>query len=190
MPLWSIRRPVAPLPAPAVFQHFRLSLALRSATALLFAIGFLWPTLTDAGLPQLFAGYAFLDGALAVAPGGWSRPYRRGWPLLLGGGVDLLAAAAVYIGPAIARLALAEAIDVWAIAVGSTFALACVTMRRADPDYLFLLSAIAALSFARAVLSPLAGDVTVLATWAGLYALTFGILLLKLTLRHSRPLPV
>jgi uncharacterized membrane protein HdeD (DUF308 family) len=178
------------LPASALFQHFRLSIGLRSATALLFAVGFLWPTLTETGLCSLFAAYAFLDGVLAVAPGGWSNPYRRGRPLLLGGWVGLAAAAAAYVGPAIAGLPVGNAIVVWAIAIGISFAVAGVTMRRSDPDYMFLLAAIASLAFGRAMLSYLPGDVVVVSTWTGLFTLTFGILLLKLIVRHSRPLLV
>ena len=139
--------------ANALLDQRRLSLALRSGASLLFAVAFFWPTLTFPMLVKLFAVYAFLDGILTLAPGGWSLAQRAVWPLL---------AAARAIG--------------------------CATMREADPGYLLLLNGIAAGFFARALLSPAAGDVVVLSTWIGLYVLTVGILLFKLTLQRYRPI--
>jgi hypothetical protein len=51
-----------------------------------------------------------------------------------------------------------------------------------------LLSGIAIGLFGRALMSHAAGDVVVLSTWLGLYALTSGILLFKLTLQRYRPM--
>jgi uncharacterized membrane protein HdeD (DUF308 family) len=79
---------------------------------------------------------------------------------------------------------------VWAIALGITFTVASATLRQAGGDYLLLLSGIASAVFGRALLSHMAGDVVVMSTWTGLYALTLGIVLLKLTLQLYRPIAI
>lgn len=174
--------------ANALLDQRRLSLALRSAASLLFAVAFFWPTLTFPMLVKLFAVYAFVDGILTVAPGGWSLTQRAVWPLLAGGCVNIAVAVAAYIGPALAVFDFGNLLAVWAIALAAARTIGCATMREADPDYLLLLNGIAAGFFGRALLSPAAGDVVVLSTWIGLYVLTVGILLFKLTLQRYRPI--
>jgi uncharacterized membrane protein HdeD (DUF308 family) len=155
---------------------------------MLFAIAFLWPTLTQDDLAPLFAAYAFVDGALALSPGGWRLPYRRVWPLLIGGGVDILAAIGAYVLPELTLSVLASLVMTWAITVGGLFSIASFSLREADDEHFLLLCGIAALAFGRALLSQLAGDAIVFSTWMGLYMLTFGIVLLKLTLKQYRVL--
>jgi uncharacterized membrane protein HdeD (DUF308 family) len=176
--------------ADALLDQRRLSLALRSAAGLLFAIAFLWPAITERTLFNLFAAYAFVDGVLVLSPGGWSRPYRPLWPLLLGGCVDIAAAAAAYAWPGMSLPDLVNLATLWAIALGISFTVASATLRHASGDYLLLLSGIASAVFGRALLSHMAGDVVIMSTWTGLYALTLGILLLKLTLQLYRPIAI
>jgi uncharacterized membrane protein HdeD (DUF308 family) len=175
-------------PAPsaaALLGERRISLALRSGAALLFGLAFLWPTLSEAMLFRLFAAYAIADGILALAPGGWA--HRRVWPLLIGGCIDIAAAAAVYGWPGMTLTGLTNLAAIWAVAIAASFAAACWTLREADDEYLLLLSGIASLIFGRALMSQLAGgDVVVLSAWTGLYALTMAVLFLKLTLKHYR----
>jgi uncharacterized membrane protein HdeD (DUF308 family) len=172
-----------------VFAERRLSLSLRSGAAMLSAIAFFWPTVTAADLIPLFAAYLFIDGALALAPGGLRLSQRRAWPLLTGGGINMATAGFVYFWPGMTLPLLIHAAALWAIASGATMALSSATLRDADGDYLFLLAGIAALLLGRALLSHPALDVVVLSTWIGLYALTSGILLLKLILpQHYRQL--
>jgi len=177
-----------PVPAAVLVSGYRSSLALRSAAAFLFAIAFFWPTLTGEALVPLFAAYAFVDGALALSPGGWRLPYRRAWPLLVGGSIDILAAAGVYIWPGMTLPLLVSVTTAWAIATGVSFIVAGISLREADDEYLLLLSGIVALVFARALLSHLAGDAIVFSTWIGLYVLTLGVVLLRLTLKYCQPL--
>jgi uncharacterized membrane protein HdeD (DUF308 family) len=177
----SARRPRSP---DELLGERRVILALRSSAALLFAVAFLWPVMTDAMLVTLFAAYAFVDGALVLSPGGWSVPQRAAWPLLAGGCLDLLAAIVVCGWPGITPAILAHVVAIWSVGSALAFTVACVTLRNADTDHLFLAAGIAALIFGRALLSPLAGDVIVLSTWLGLYALTIGILFFKQTLKH------
>ncbi len=173
--------------ASALLDQRRLSVALRSAAALVFAIGFLWPAISETTLIGLFAAYAFVDGILALSPGGWGFPDRPVWPLLVGGLVGLAASAAASVGPGMNLPDLVHLTTIWAIALAITFSAACATLREADADYLLLLCGIASALFGRALLSHMAGDVVVLSTWMGLYTLTLGILLLKLALQLYQP---
>lgn len=176
-------------PAIQLYAERRLSLALRSGAAVLFAIAFFWPTITETGLVPLFAAYAFVDGALALAPDRWRLAQRPAWPLLLGGAIDMAVAGFVYFWPGMTLPLLIAAATLWATGSGATLSLACATLREADRDHLFLLAGIAALALGRALLSHPAIGAVVLSTWLGLYALTFGIVLLKLVLpQHYREL--
>jgi uncharacterized membrane protein HdeD (DUF308 family) len=188
MSLWDETAPAAH-PA-ALLDQRRLSLALRSVASLLFACAFFWPTLTLPMLVKLFAAYAFVDGILALAPGGWSLQERAVWPLLAGGCINLAAAAAAYLWPVLGSFEFGNLLTAWAIALAASRTIGCAMMREADPDYLLLLAGIAAGFFGRALWSPAAADAVVLATWIGLYALAVGIVLFKLTLQRYRPLLV
>jgi uncharacterized membrane protein HdeD (DUF308 family) len=170
--------------ANALLYERRASLALRSGAAILFAVACFWPTLADAMLIKLFAAFAFVDGILTLSSGGWSLSSRPGWPLLTGGCVDLAAAVAAYAWSGATLLDFVNLMTIWAIALGTTFTVACATLRQADSDCLLLLSGIASGLFARALLSYTAADIVVISTWTGLYSLTLGILLLKLTLQR------
>jgi uncharacterized membrane protein HdeD (DUF308 family) len=170
--------------ANALLCEQRGSLALRSAAAVLFAIACFWPTIAEAMLIRLFAAYAFLDGIVTLSSGGWKLSSRPVWPLLTGGCVDLAAALAAYACSGTTLLDLVSLMTIWAIALGTTFTVACATLRQADSDYLLLLSGIASGLFARALLSYTQADIVVISTWMGLYSLTLGILILKLTLQR------
>lgn len=157
---------------------------------MLFAVGFLWPAITERTLIDLFAGYVFADGILTLSPGGWDLRRFAVWPLLLGGCADIAAAVAAYTWPGLALPGLIGLMAGWAIAQAATFALAAITLRAADPEHLLLLNGIAAGLFGRALLSYTAGDLVVVATWTGLCALSLGIVQFKLALRLFRPIVV
>ena len=94
-------------PASELLQDHRLSLALRTAAAFLFGTAFLWPDLSDAATIRLFAAYTFIDGILALSPGGWGMAFRLGWPLLIGGVIDLAGSGIAYVWPDMTLPALA-----------------------------------------------------------------------------------
>ena len=173
-------------PATDLLDDRRRSLALRTATAFLFGVAFFWPEINDAAVIRLFAAYAFLDGILALAPGGWALPYRLGWPLLIGGSIDVIASATVYAWPGLTLPGLADVAAVWAIASAFAFVTAYVALHRADNDQFFLLGGIVSLILGRALLSQVPIDAIVLSAWMGLYAMTMSVLFLKLTLKHYR----
>src|ERR1700730_1390769 len=127
-------------------------LALRSGAAVLFAIACFWPTITGAMLVKLFAAYAFVDGILTLSSGGWSLSSRSLWPLLTGGCIDLAAAVAAYAWSGATLLDLVSLMTIWAIALGTTFTVACATLRQAGSDYLFLLGGVASRPVSAALL--------------------------------------
>lgn len=173
-------------PAADLLQDLRASLVLRMAAAFVFALGFLWPGISDAVVVRLFAAYAFVDGVLALAPGGWAPPFRLGWPLLIGGCIDLIASGIAFAWPEIAIPDLADLVAAWAVASSFAFAAACATLWRSEREELFLLCGIASLILGRALLSQLASEAIILSTWIGIYAMTISILLLKLALKNYR----
>jgi uncharacterized membrane protein HdeD (DUF308 family) len=174
--------------AAELLRDRRLSLALRSAASVLFGMAFLWPDLPTSMIPRLFAAYVLVDGILALLPGGWGLPYRLGWPLLIGGCIDLAGAGAVYVWlwSGMNLAVFADIAMLWAMASGVALTLAGATLREWDTDHLLLVGGIASLVFARALLSQLATDPVVLSAWMGLFALTMAVLFLKLTLKHCR----
>lgn len=174
--------------ADALLGDWRRSLAQRGAAAFVFGFAFLWPDLPDTMVIRLFAAYLLVDGVLALTPGGWASSWRLGWPLLIGGCIDIAGACAIYVslwsGTTLSMLA--HLAMLWAIASGIAFTLAGATLRRSDTDHLFLAGGIASLVFGRAMLSHFATDAIVLSAWMGLFALTMAALFLKLAVKHYR----
>lgn len=175
-------------PAAELMQDRRLSLALRAAAAFLFGTAFLWPDISNAATIRLFAAYTFVDGIFALSPGGWGTAFRLGWPLLLGGVVDLAGSGIAYVWPDMTLPSLCDIAAGWAVASAFAFAAAYTTLRRSDRGQLFLLCAIASMILGRVLLAPIPLDSIILSTWLGLYAMTLWVLLLKLTLRQYKTL--
>jgi uncharacterized membrane protein HdeD (DUF308 family) len=171
-------------PAPELVKDRRLSLALRAAAAFLFGTAFLWPSISDVATIRLFAAYAFVDGILALSPGGWGMPFRLGWPLLIGGCINLVGSGIAYAWPAMTLSALGYVAAAWAIASSFAFLAAYTTLRRSDRGQLLMVCAIAAMVLGRALLSHVSLDAIILSTWLGIYAMTLWVLLLKLTLKQ------
>jgi uncharacterized membrane protein HdeD (DUF308 family) len=171
-------------PAAELMRDLRLSLALRTAAAFLFGTAFLWPNLSGGATIRLFAAYTFVDGILALSPGGWGAAFRLGWPLLVGGVIDLAGSGVAYVWPEMTLPALSDITAGWAIASAFAFLVASATLHRSDRGQLFLLCAIASMILGRALLSPVTLDAIVLSTWLGIYAMTIWVLLLKLTLKQ------
>ncbi len=171
-------------PAAELLQDHRLSLALRTLAAFLFGTAFLWPGVNDVATIRLFAAYTFVDGVLALSPGGWGMAFRLGWPLLIGGVIDLAGSGVAYAWPDMSLPALGDVAAGWAIASSFAFLAAYAALHRSDRDQLFLLCAIASMILGRALLSSVPLDAIILSTWLGLYAMTVWVLLLKMTLRQ------
>ncbi|MGD9616287.1 MAG: DUF308 domain-containing protein [Alphaproteobacteria bacterium] len=173
-------------PAGELIQDLRASIALRMTAAFFFAVAFLWPDIGDDTVVRLFAAYALVDGVLSLASGGWEPTFRLGWPLLIGGVINLVGSGTAFAWPEMTPPVFADLVAIWAIASSFAFAAAYAALRQADSDQLLLLCAIASLILGRALLSQFAADPIILSTWMGLYTMTMSVLLLKLTLRNYR----
>jgi uncharacterized membrane protein HdeD (DUF308 family) len=171
-------------PGAELLQDHRMSLALRTLAAFLFGAAFLWPGVNDIATIRLFAAYTFVDGVLALSPGGWGWPFRLGWPLLIGGVINLAGSGITYVWPDMSLLALGDVAAGWAIASSFGFLAAYAALHRSDRTQLFLLCAIASMILGRGLLSSVPLDAIILSTWLGLYAMTVWVLLLKMTLRQ------
>lgn len=159
---------------------------LRGVCAILFGIAaFLWPGLTLAVLVLLFGAYAFVDGVFLIisAIGGWNE-IENHWLMLLEGIVGILIGFMTYFAPALTALGLLFYIAAWSLATGVLEIAAAIRLRaELEHEAWLLLSGIASVVFAFAVmLFPAAGALGMI--WAiGAYAIVFGLLLIGLGLR-------
>jgi uncharacterized membrane protein HdeD (DUF308 family) len=156
-------------------------LALRGAAGILFAVLTLaWPGLTLLTLIALFAAYALIGGAAAVA--GAIR-HRRSeddrWPVMLLGLVSIGAGVVAVTRPALTALVLVMVMAANALVIGVLDIVAAIRLRREiEGEWMLALAGLASIVFAAIVfLYPLAGVLTLI--WmVSLYAFVTGALLL------------
>jgi uncharacterized membrane protein HdeD (DUF308 family) len=156
-------------------------LALRGAAGILFAVLTLaWPGLTLLTLIALFAAYALIGGAVAVA--GAIR-HRRSeddrWPVMLLGLVSIGAGVVAVTRPALTALVLVMVMAANALVIGVLDIVAAIRLRREiEGEWMLALAGLASIVFAAIVfLYPLAGVLTLI--WmVSLYAFVTGALLL------------
>jgi len=162
------------------------SLVLRGLLAILVGVvTFMWPSITLAALVFLFAGYALLNGVLAIAGAVRAAEARERWGvLLLEGIVGILAAVVTVLWPGITALALVFVIAAWAIVTGVAEVAAAVRLRRIiQHEWLLALAGVASVVFGVLIgAMPVVGAL-VIALWVGAYLLVFGVLLLALGFR-------
>jgi uncharacterized membrane protein HdeD (DUF308 family) len=162
------------------------SVVLRGVVAILLGIAtFVWPGITLAALVFLFAGYALVDGALALT--GALRAAEAGdrWgALLIEGLAGIFAAFVTVLWPGITALALVYVIAAWAIITGVAEIAAAVRLRHhVRGEWLLALAGVASIVFGVLVAAmPLAGALAI-ALWVGAYLLIFGIVLVGLGFR-------
>ncbi|MGX2041717.1 HdeD family acid-resistance protein [Methylocaldum sp. MU1018] len=161
-------------------------LAVRGAIAVLFGIlAMLWPGLTLLWLVVLFAAYAFVGGASAVAAA-WKNPAgdENRWLILLLGLVSLGAGAIAVIHPALTALVLVLIMGANALATGILDIAAAIRLRKAIAgEWLLILAGLVSILFGVLVfLFPGAGALALV--WLiGIYAIATGVLLLTLAFR-------
>ena len=157
------------------------ALALRGALAILFGIAaFMWPGLTVALFVGIFAGFALLDGVMAVAGGLQSRL----WGLTLFGILGIAAGIVTLVWPGITALTLIYVIATWAIFRGVLEISAAITLRKMIPNEWFLiLGGVASIIFGALVLAYPGAGALALVWWIAAYAIVIGVLLLTAALR-------
>jgi uncharacterized membrane protein HdeD (DUF308 family) len=137
----------------------------------------------------LFGVWAFIDGvhALALAVTGW-----RSWHLVLVGLVGIALGLFTFFRPGITALVLYAAIAAWSIARGVLEIVVAVELRKQIQGEMWLvLGGIASILFGVLMVALPAAGVLALAWLIGVYALTFGVIMLVLSgrlyrLRHPR----
>jgi len=160
-------------------------LVLRGACAILFGVFALaWPGVTVGALLLLFGAYAFADGVLAVVAALSGRASTPWGALLLEGLVGLGAAAAALFFPGVTAIVLLYLIAFWAILTGILEIAAALQLRKEiDGEFWLGLAGAASVLFGLFLIArPAVGAIAVV--WLiGLYAVTFGVLLVALGFR-------
>jgi uncharacterized membrane protein HdeD (DUF308 family) len=161
-------------------------LALRGALAIAFGVlVFFWPGFAWVVIVGLFAGYALLDGILAIvaAVTGHARGGRL-WGLILEGVVGIAAGILTLLWPGVTELVLLYFIGFWALVTGAFEVVAAIRLRRQiEGEWALALAGLISVGFGLAILfAPGAGALAV--AWIiGAYAITFGAVMLVLGFR-------
>ncbi|QJW99250.1 HdeD family acid-resistance protein [Frigoriglobus tundricola] len=161
-------------------------LAIRGALAIAFGVAVLfWPGLAWVVIVGLFAGYALLDGAFAIAAAVTGHNHgRQWWALVLEGIVGLAAGFLTLLWPDVTELILLYLIAFWAITTGAMEIAVAVRLRRdIAGEWALGLAGVLSIVFGlMALLIPAAGALAV-AWLIAAYAISFGALLLIVALR-------
>jgi uncharacterized membrane protein HdeD (DUF308 family) len=159
--------------------------ALRGLLAVVFGVLTLaQPLAALAAFVLLFGVWAFIDGidALALAVSGW-----RSWQLVLVGLVGVGAGVFTFFRPGITAIGLYAAVAGWSIARGILEIGLAIELRKQVRGELWLVfGGIASILFGVLLIAlPLAG-LLALAWLIGVYALSFGFIMIGLSLRLRR----
>ena len=168
------------------------AIALRGVAAIVFGLlAWIWPDATVFALVILFGAYALTDGIFNIMEAFSTRAEGsdRIW-LIVRGLLAIGAGIVTMVWPDISALSLLYVIAAWALVTGVLEVVAAVRLRRVIEGELFLaLGGLASILFGvLAFIFPGAGAVALV--WLiGVYAITFGLLLLAvaLRLRAERP---
>lgn len=161
-------------------------LALRGALAVLFGIlALTMPGITLLSLLALFAAYALLAGAVALA-GAWRN--RHGahdwWVLLLLGAASIGAGLLAIAYPALTALVLVLIIGANALVTGALDIVLAVRLRQVIRDeWLLILSAVTSIAFGLLIIAYPGAGALALVWLIGAYALLTGMLYLALAWR-------
>ena len=174
------------------------AIGVRGIATVLFGVVILaLPSPSLASLVLLFAAYVTADGIAAIVAG--TRAMGRGerwWTLIVEGGTNLAAAAAVLVWAALAVVPLVSLASAWAVVSGGLMLAAA--HRLSAPHGRWLLAFAGGVSAGWGVLAvALAaapdGDLPTTRLWLVAYALVFGATLLmlaaRLRRRHREPGP-
>ncbi len=162
------------------------SFAARGALAALFGVFTVAaPELTLATFVLLFGCYAFAEGA-ANAFGAF-RAASEGdlwWPLVAEGVLSMGVGLLLFGQPNFGWHAMLNLVAFWALATGALEVFAAARLRaRIESEWLLGLASIASLALGIVLALAPAPDPLKVVFWLGVYALSFGALLLTLGLR-------
>ena len=168
-------------PIHTAVSHAWWALAIRGVLAILFGIAaFSWPGLTVALFVGIFAGFALLDGVMALTAGVQTRM----WGLTIFGVLGIAAGIITLMWPGITALTLIYVIATWAIIRGVLEISAAITLRKIIPTEWFLIvGGVASIVFGALVLANPGAGALGLVWWIAAYAIIIGVLLLSVALR-------
>ena len=168
-------------PIGALAEHWWL-FALRGVLAIIFGVlALVEPLAALAAFVLVFGVWAFIDGidALALALSGW-----RSWQLVLAGLVGIAAGLFTFFRPGITAFALYAAIAAWSIARGILEIVVAIDLRKQIRGEWWLIAAgIASVLFGVLMIVLPVACVLALAWLIGVYALSFGVLMVGLSMR-------
>lgn len=171
-------------PISALAAHWWL-FAVRGVLAIIFGVlTLVQPLAALAALVLVFGVWAIIDGinALALALSGW-----RSWQLVVAGLFGIGVGVFTFFRPDITAFGLYAAVAAWSIARGVLEIVVAIELRkRIKGELWFIAGGIASILFGvLMIVLPVAG-VLALAWLIGVYALSFGIIMLGLSLRLRR----
>jgi uncharacterized membrane protein HdeD (DUF308 family) len=160
--------------------------ALRGVVAVIFGVvALIRPEQMLQALVLVFGAYALADGIFTVFTGLASyRYFKRWWAVLLEGVAGVAIGLLTFFWPNITALVLLYIIAAWALITGIFEIVAAIQLRRMiTGEWALILSGLLSMLFGLLLfVFPSAGAVSLV--WLiGIYAITFGIMLLILAFR-------
>ena len=138
-------------------------------------IAFAWPGHTIGALLVVLAGYAVVDGSLAVVCGTRERARRRAWTLALEGLVGVSIGAAALVVTKLAFMSLVPILSAWSVATGILEILAGLrTEKNERADLTLTIAGTMSVLVGIALLGMPGAPAFVLVILIGLYGAVFG----------------
>ena len=164
-----------------IFTDKWWALMLRGVAAVIFgALAFANPGITVGALIFLFAAYALVDGAFAIAAA-INRTDRTGhWgAMLLRGILGIIASIMAVTWPAMTALVLLFLIAGWAIATGLVEIAAAIRLRKViTGEWLLVVSGILSILFGLTLMAFPGPGILAVVWLIGVYAVAFGALMI------------
>jgi uncharacterized membrane protein HdeD (DUF308 family) len=164
------------------------ALALRGLAAVLFGlIAFIVPTKVMLSLALIFAAYLFIDGVFGIIAAVRAAGRGQRWGLLVAEGIlNMVMGLVAALFPAGAVLAFVLVTAVWALATGGLMLASAILLKtQHGRGWLAAGGAVSMLWGVLLLIAPMASAVA-LTWWLGAYAITFGVVLIALSLKLRR----
>jgi len=154
--------------------------------AIVFGVlALVWPSLTVQVLVSLFGAFALVDGAFTLFMGIDSREFNdRWWAMALGGVSGIVIGLLTFFYPSVTAMVLLYFIAAWAMVTGVFEIVAAIELRRViDGEWAMTLGGLLSIIFG-VLLAAFPGAGALGLVWAiGIYAISFGVVLLVLAFR-------
>jgi uncharacterized membrane protein HdeD (DUF308 family) len=166
------------------------AVALRGAVAVIFGVlAVALPGIAIFWLVVLFAAYMLIDGVFAIVAGvRAAQHHERWWPFALEGAADIAAGLIAVIWPTITAIALVYLVAIWAIVTGVLMVSAGFSPRRPHGAWLLVLGGLLSVLLGILFIGWPSAGVIAIGWWIGVYAITFGVVLLVFAFRLRRHL--